>query len=503
MPKHMLFTYVPRPVVLGIFVFAFLTLYIFFGASNGSGVFSAEERGEHGIVLREGGFYPSSLTIQTGDSVFFKTMMADNFWPASDPHPIHTYYPENVFDSQRPIAPNESWQFIFNEPGTWRYHDHLNPSLRGEITVLPKGGAVYTACKKETGQCFDEIIRNTVKTQGVGAAYALFAETYEKGELPRACHWTAHQIGEEAYELFKRGEIFSITYETSYCGYGFFHGFMEGLLREDPDVEYALSFCDEVGKQLGLLGLQNCYHGIGHGFTEDPPDPRVLGNFEAMIAPGIEVCEYLFKSSFTNLNLCLTGVFTVPAGFAEKDEYGLSLDPEDPFAVCRTQPYRYQKACYGEITPKLDSILEGDFAQFPQYLKNISDENIRDLIIWVAPSVMIARDILKDDFSRFATICRNNFSGNERKICWGGTILGFFTHGEPEKQYKKAISFCESSSFDSAEKDFCYEELFHRMDSEYIKEKMYGVCNNEIPKQYRARCLAEHHTSVYRDMPFE
>ncbi|MBI2108576.1 MAG: hypothetical protein HYT93_00140 [Parcubacteria group bacterium] len=467
-------------------------------------LFETQKNKNHIIELRETGFYPKTITIIQDDAVLFRTKLNETFWPASDPHPIHNYYPEENFDPQRALGPDEEWQFTFTQAGTWRYHDHLNPSLRGEITVLPnKSYTAYLPCKKETGQCFDELIRKTVSEKGIAAAYALFTETYAKGELPRACHWTAHQIGEEAYELFKGGETFPITGETSYCGYGFFHGFLESLLRENPDVKFALSFCDEAERQLGILGLQNCYHGIGHGFTEDPPDPSVWGNFEGMVAPGIEICEYLFKNSFTNLNLCLTGVFTVPVGFAEKKEYGLSLSPSDPFAICREQPYKYQKACYGEITPKLDSILEGDFSQFPKHLAGITDEKIRNLIIWVAPSVMVAREILKDDYGGFIEVCRNNFVGIEREICWGGIILGFFTHGEPEKQYKKGISFCKSQLFNASEKKFCYKQLFHRMHAEYTEDKIKNICTNEVSETYRSSCLSKNQQSIYKDPVFE
>ncbi len=456
----------------------------------------------HIVTLRENVFYPAQIIIQTGDSVVFKTVNNEYFWPASNPHPTHNYYPD-TFDPKRPISPEESWQMTFQYAGTWQYHDHLHPTLKGEITILPKNRIENIPCKKDAGECFEKLIEKTVSEKGIAAAYAVFSESYAKRELPRSCHWTAHQIGEEAYALFKQGKQFPITDETSYCGYGFYHGFMESLLRENPDIEYALSFCREVEKQLGLLGLQNCYHGIGHGFTEDPPDPRVWGNFEAMIAPGIETCEYLFKNLFINLNLCLTGVFTVPAGFAEKNEYGLSLNPEDPFAICRTQPYRYQKACYGEIAPKLDSILKGDFAQFPKYLFGITDENIRNLIIWVTPSVMVARDILKDDYSEFIEVCRAYFIGNERKICWGGVLLGFFTHGEPEKQYKKGISFCESLFLGAQEKNFCYKELFHRMYTEYKIEHIQKICEEEVPIRYLKQCFSKNQLSIYKDPEFK
>ena len=456
------------------------------------------------VELRESGFYPEEITIQTGERVTFATKTGKNFWPASDPHPIHDYLPG--FDPGKPIASDESWSYTLNKPGSWRYHDHLNVSFRGEITVLNIDGSEFLnqvdLGEYCDGECFDGLIRDMVKKGGIDAAYELFTKTYEEDKLSRSCHWTAHQIGEEAYELFREGKEFPITYATSYCGYGFYHGFMEGLLREDPDTDYALSFCDRVESQLGKLGLWNCYHGIGHGFTEDPPDPRVWGNFEEIIAPGIEMCEFLFGDTFGDLNLCLTGVFTVPAGFAEHEEFGLSLDPEDPFAFCKSQPYRYHKACYGEFAPKLAVLIGSDLYKLPKYTEEITDAKTLRLVVWVVPSVMMARDIMNDNFSSYIYGCRNNFSGRLQDICLGGTILGFFSHGEPEKQYEKLLEFCAADIFLGEERELCYGESFRHMRQRYSVEKVEQICNI-VPQSYRRHCLEIHHEPPYDDPSFD
>lgn len=458
------------------------------------------------IELRENGFHPAEMTIKTGDIVTFTSTRGKEFWPASDPHPIHNYL--QGFEPGNPLIPDEHWSYLFEEPGTWRYHDHLSVSFRGEITVLD-ANAQKVASKvspqeycNDDGECFDELIRDTVKKEGIDAAYTLFSEEFAAGRLPRACHWTAHQIGEAAYELFREGEEFPITYATSYCGYGFYHGFLEGLLRENPDTDYALSFCSRVEKQLGKLGLWNCYHGIGHGFTEDPPDPRVWGDFKATVKPGIEICEYLFGDSFPNLNLCLTGVFTVPVGFAEKGEFGFSLDPEDPFTACSDQDYRYHKACYGEFAPKLDSLPDWNLSRLPKLLENIDDAKTIRLVVWVVPSTMIARDIMSDDFTKYIHGCRDNFKGRLKNICLGGTILGFFTHGEPEKQYIKALQFCASNELLKDEKDTCYAEVAHRMRQEYGSKKIEQACKM-FPGAYEGHCFDNDYRPAYDDPSFD
>lgn len=80
-------------------------------------------------------FLPASLSIKTGDVVIFKNSSQKDFWPASDPHPTHTNYPE--FDAKKPIPPGGTFQFKFMKSGTWGYHNHLQPAVTGVIKVNP------------------------------------------------------------------------------------------------------------------------------------------------------------------------------------------------------------------------------------------------------------------------------------------------------------------------------------------------------------------------------
>ena len=101
------------------------------------------------IEITSSGFTPETLTISKGDTVTFINKDTEEHWPASAIHPTHTVYPgsdivkcfdgetdkSTLFDSCRGLAPGESWSFIFNEVGSWGYHDHLDVNLRGKIIV--------------------------------------------------------------------------------------------------------------------------------------------------------------------------------------------------------------------------------------------------------------------------------------------------------------------------------------------------------------------------------
>jgi plastocyanin len=83
-------------------------------------------------ITSSGAFSPANLNIKKGDSVMWVNGDNSTRWPASDPHPTHTSYAG--FDS-RGITPGSSWSFVFNNTGTWGWHDHLNSSTKGTITV--------------------------------------------------------------------------------------------------------------------------------------------------------------------------------------------------------------------------------------------------------------------------------------------------------------------------------------------------------------------------------
>lgn len=93
------------------------------------------------VTYTNSGFTPATVTVSMGDMVTFKNDSSRNFWPATDPHPQHTGYPEkggcrgSTFDACKPLAPGSSWSFIFKQSGTWEYHDHLSASHEGTVIV--------------------------------------------------------------------------------------------------------------------------------------------------------------------------------------------------------------------------------------------------------------------------------------------------------------------------------------------------------------------------------
>lgn len=85
------------------------------------------------VLMVKDRFEPETLEIRKDTKVIFKNQDTVARWPASNLHPTHGIYPE--FDPQEPVNPGSEWSFVFDKAGSWRYHDHLMPSIRGIIVV--------------------------------------------------------------------------------------------------------------------------------------------------------------------------------------------------------------------------------------------------------------------------------------------------------------------------------------------------------------------------------
>lgn len=85
------------------------------------------------IVRTKSGYEPSEVVVSKGTTVLWKNDSGSFHWPASDPYPSHSEYPS--FDAKRPLAPGEEWQFTFDRPGEWGFHDHIKAIVTGTIHV--------------------------------------------------------------------------------------------------------------------------------------------------------------------------------------------------------------------------------------------------------------------------------------------------------------------------------------------------------------------------------
>ena len=99
------------------------------------------------VIYTNSGYSPRELIVKVGDTVTWKNENSQGMWTASGMHPTHVIYSgtsldehcpdtqNTSFDECKSAQPGESWSFKFDKKGTWRYHNHVQPSDFGTVVV--------------------------------------------------------------------------------------------------------------------------------------------------------------------------------------------------------------------------------------------------------------------------------------------------------------------------------------------------------------------------------
>lgn len=101
--------------------------------SNSSASASAEVlTQEYMVGITAEGFSPKEITIKAGSNVTWTNSDKVVHTVNSAVHPTHQVYPPLNLGN---IQPGDKKSLTFPTAGIYKYHDHLNPSLTGQVTV--------------------------------------------------------------------------------------------------------------------------------------------------------------------------------------------------------------------------------------------------------------------------------------------------------------------------------------------------------------------------------
>ncbi len=84
------------------------------------------------ISITGSAFSPSTITIAAGTTVTWTNNSGGEARISSDPHPTHTDLPG--LDSSS-LANGGTYSFTFTQVGSWGYHNHFSPTMRGTVVV--------------------------------------------------------------------------------------------------------------------------------------------------------------------------------------------------------------------------------------------------------------------------------------------------------------------------------------------------------------------------------
>lgn len=84
------------------------------------------------VTLAQDGYSPATITVKAGDRVIWVNKSGAAATVNSDPHPTHTNYPPLNLGT---FPDGGSVSLTFDKPGTYGYHNHLNPGQKGTVIV--------------------------------------------------------------------------------------------------------------------------------------------------------------------------------------------------------------------------------------------------------------------------------------------------------------------------------------------------------------------------------
>ena len=84
------------------------------------------------VSLTDAGFEPQTINIKAGMTVVWTNNTSATADVSSAQHPTHLVYPPLNLGN---FDPGNSVSLVFDEPGSYKYHNHLNPSKFGTVVV--------------------------------------------------------------------------------------------------------------------------------------------------------------------------------------------------------------------------------------------------------------------------------------------------------------------------------------------------------------------------------
>jgi len=450
---------------------------------------------QHIVTLTKDGFEPDEIIIRQNDRVSFKTTRKESFWPASNVHPQHSIYPK--FDPKTPISSDMEWSFKFVDAGRFSYHDHIFANHTGKIIVVaPEAdplkklevnsddcSALLENSQKQ--QCRDEQLVRVLDTQGLDAAFDYFIALYKTDpEVPKECHGWGHSLGKAGYKLYSNGEDVPLRPEASYCGYGYFHGFIGELIKHTGDVTQTLKFCEYVVRELedALSSIdQSCVHGVGHGIASMlVEEPENWGELEQVIEGGLSLCEKVYSKE-GDLENCYDGVFNESHLDLFNSKYGMNFEEfmkhGDPFWYCQKQEERHKQSCYYEFSGMFWKIFNRDIVAITKYVldnvENLQERGAKVIAKVAADRIQdsIVNDTHEDSVQACSIVPQFLYES-----CFRGVLNGFIQHGEPGNLHPKGYAFCGEPSLSKAEQDDCHKTFTYMLQGTYTKEQMKTAC---------------------------
>jgi hypothetical protein len=348
--------------------------------------------------------------------------------------------------------------------------------------------------------CWFSVIRNYMKNDEIERSmrvfkhlYTTYPEFYESG-----CHQHAHRVGDMAYyELFRgRTALDDMRFpqEVTACGYGFFHGFFEHYVQDNPTGAFVEDTCayfeNKLSSRMGSI-RSICYHGAGHGLmlaTAQALGKSAWGNPSIYYTPALTICDSFTQASELDRRECRDGVFNVMVDWMALKNYGFSLDENNLFALCRDiKDFEAKRSCFNETAQKLDKPSQFSPVRLHEVMQRERIPQPFEQAVFAIGMAGMLQPLAGsgEGIDEFASECEL-LPGEYRTWCIRSVVGGLYEHGIPQEEYKAPFAFCAKKQ-SSEDASTCWDAATKRAVKFYGHDASVRLCET-IPEEYRGLC---------------
>ena len=334
-------------------------------------------------------------------------------------------------------------------------------------------------------QCWDDLVQDTTKNKGVAYSMQMLTKLSENPLFAKDCHSYTHTIGGEAYLEFKKSNEIYISPAMNYCGFGFYHGFMEMLFAKGGNIQTARDLCGYMDKQISNPAKYEygaCFHGIGHGVV-DGSNKKDWGNAQALIEPGLKLCNQVAITAEEHYR-CYSGAFNSISIAYISNKYGLNVDKKDPLKFCKQQKEQYRRACYADVAVIIMHETSYDLAKAIKLVESIPEDKYA--IEAIKNVAGLKARVFTENLKEIIKICKST-QEQLRTACISGFGVGLIEFGQPKKEHERSFEFCGHSMLDDEEKRLCVKSVLNLLNATIGKEQLSVICE-KVEEKYRNLC---------------
>lgn len=358
----------------------------------------------------------------------------------------------------------------------------------GVVVAGSRRSHTFVTCagtETERTVCWTQYISKTLETEGIGEGVRALTDLYTREPLfAKNCHDAAHRLGEASFTEFTKKNTVTPGNWAAFCGYGYFHGFLDAAIQSNASPAVISDLCKKSGATPILADA--CFHGAGHGVmamvaekhqAEQPDEPK-------LVQEALEKCTYIVSDVPDLVNKCASGMFMELSEYKLTQKYGLLVDKANPLAICDSVQPEVKPSCYSQSNAIIAEVSGRDLIVAGRLIATIKPVQLAiDTMVSFVPLLVDTSNTRQDQRIRE---CRT-LETALRLPCIQGIAVAFLLYGSADETYKPAATFCSSNALTETEKQSCFDMVVDYTKRLYSAETFKQICQDYLSR-YSPTC---------------